>query len=77
MDALAVDSRRFGPSADRDYRVAKVVECFGLQFGVHYPNEERPARRGKRLSPLHDLMVARGAVMGAAHGWERPNCFSD
>lgn len=77
MDALAVDSRRFGPRADRDYRVAKAVECFGLQFGVHYPNEERPAGRGKRLSPLHDLMVARGAVMGAAHGWERPNCFSD
>jgi dimethylglycine dehydrogenase len=77
MDALAVDSRRFGSWADRDYRVAKAIECFGLQFGVHYPNEERPAGRGLRLSPLHDLMVKRGAVMGAAHGWERPNWFSN
>ncbi|MCV2865055.1 GcvT family protein [Albidovulum sediminicola] len=77
MDALAVDSRRFGAWADRDYRVQKAVECFGLQFGVHYPYEERPAARGKRLSPLHDRMLARGAVMGAAHGWERPNWFSD
>jgi dimethylglycine dehydrogenase len=77
MDALAVDSRRFGAWADRDFRVAKAVECFGLQFGVHYPYEERPAGRGLRLSPLHDRMVARGAVMGAAHGWERPNWFSD
>ncbi|MEM9228243.1 MAG: FAD-dependent oxidoreductase [Pseudomonadota bacterium] len=76
MDALAVDSRRFGSWADRDYRVAKAVECFGLQFGVHYPHEERPAGRGLRLSPLHDLMLERGAVMGAAHGWERPNWFS-
>lgn len=76
MDALAVDSRRFGPWADREYRVAKAVECFGLQFGVHYPHEERPAGRGLRLSPLHDLMVERGAVMGVAHGWERPNWFS-
>ena len=59
------------------YRVAKAVECFGLQFGVHYPYEERPPRRGMRLSPLHDLMLERGAVMGAAHGWERPNWFSD
>jgi dimethylglycine dehydrogenase len=75
MDALAVDSRRFGSWADRDYRVAKAVECFGLQFGVHYPNEERPAGRGLRLSPLHDLMIERGAVMGAAYGWERPNWF--
>jgi dimethylglycine dehydrogenase len=77
MDALAVDNRRFGSWADRNYRVAKAVECFGLQFGVHYPNEERPAGRGLRLSPLHDLMVTRRAVMGAAHGWERPNWFSD
>jgi dimethylglycine dehydrogenase len=77
MDALAVDSRRFGAWADRDYRVEKAVECFGLQFGVHYPFEERPAARGKRLTPLHDRMLARGAVMGAAHGWERPNWFSD
>ncbi len=46
MDALAVDSRRFGPWADRDYPVAKAIECFGLQFGVHYPHEERPAGRG-------------------------------
>ncbi len=76
MDALAVDSRRFGSWADRDYRVAKAIESFGLQFGVYYPHEERPAGRGLRLSPLHDLMVERGAVMGALHGWERPNWFS-
>ncbi len=57
--------------------VDKAVECFGLQFGVHYPYEERPAARGKRLSAIHDEMLARGAVMGAAYGWERPNWFSD
>ena len=77
MDALAMDPRRFGVWADREYRVAKAVECFGLQFGVHYPAEERPAGRELRLSPLHDLMLARGAVMGAAHGWERPNWFAE
>ena len=77
LDAMAVDSRRFGAWADRDYRVAKAIECFGLQFGVHYPHEERPAGRCLRLSALHDLMLERGAVMGAAHGWERPNWFSE
>ncbi|MEO0891065.1 MAG: FAD-dependent oxidoreductase [Pseudomonadota bacterium] len=77
MDAMAVDSRRFGAWADRDYRVAKAVECFGLQFGVHYPFEERPAARNIRQSPIHHLMLERGAVMGVAHGWERPNWFSD
>ncbi|MEQ8895690.1 MAG: FAD-dependent oxidoreductase [Roseovarius sp.] len=76
MAALAVDARRCGAWAGREYRVAKAIECFGLQFGVHYPFEERPAGRGLRLSPLHDRMLARGAVMGAAYGWERPNWFS-
>ena len=77
MDALAVDPRRFGAWADRDYRVAKAVECFGLQFGVHYPFEERRAGRDLHHPPLHDHMLARGAVMGFAHGTERPNWFSD
>ncbi|WYK19483.1 FAD-dependent oxidoreductase [Roseovarius sp. W115] len=77
MDALAVDPRRFGQWANRDYRIAKAVECFGLQFGVHYPHEERPAGRDLRKSPLHGLMVERRAVMGAAYGWERPNWFAD
>ena len=77
MDAIAVDSRWFGKWADREYRIEKAVECFGLQFGVHYPYEERSAGRGKRLSALHDIMLERGAVMGAAFGWERPNWFSD
>ena len=76
MDALAVDSRRFGPWANRSFRIEKAIECFGLQFGVHYPFEERPAARNLRTSPLHDLMRERGAVMGSAHGAERPNWFS-
>ena len=46
-DPLAVDPRRFGSYADRDYRVAKAVEGFGLQFGIHYPYEERPAGHGR------------------------------
>ena len=76
MDALAVDPRRFGGYADRDYRVAKATECFGLQFGVHYPFEERPAGRLRRVTPIYDAQAARGAVFGCAYGWERPNWFA-
>ena len=75
MDALAIDSRRFGSWANRSYREEKAIECFGLQFGIHYPFEERPAGRNIRLYHLHNRMVERGAVMGFAHGWERPNWF--
>ena len=76
MDALAVDPRRFGGYADRDYRVARATECFGLQFGVHYPFEERPAGRPRRVTPVYETQAARGAVFGCAYGWERPNWFA-
>ena len=75
-DALAIDGRRFGNFADRDYRVDKAVECFGLQFGIHYPFEEREAGRPRRVTPAYDQQKAQGAVFGAAYGWERPNWFS-
>ena len=77
MDALAVDPRRFGAwAAERDYRVAKAVECFGLQFGVHYPFEERPAGRPRRTTPIHPVQAAQGAVFGCVYGWERPSWFA-
>ena len=76
MDALAIDPRRFGGYADRDYRVARATECFGLQFGVHYPFEERPAGRPRRVTPIYRTQAACGAVFGCAYGWERPNWFA-
>ena len=77
MDALAIDPRRFGAYAPaRDYRVARAVESFGLQFGVHFPFEERPAGRPCRVTPIHDAQAAQGAVFGSVYGWERPNWFA-
>jgi len=76
MDAWALDSRRFGGYADREYRVDKAVECFGLQFGVHYPFEEREAGRPRKLTPVYDDQKSAGAVFGCAYGWERPNWFA-
>ncbi len=75
MDALGLDPRRFGGFADRAYRIDKALECFGNQFAVHYPFEERPAGRPRRVTPIHDDLAAAGAVFGAAYGWERPNWF--
>ncbi len=76
LDAVVVDPRRFGVWADRAFQVDTALECFGRQFAIHFPREERRAGRGKRLSPLHDQLIARGAVMGVANGWERPNWFA-
>ncbi len=74
-DALAIDSRRFGDYADRDYRLDKAKECFALQFGVHYPYEERAAGRPRWVTPIYGRQAKAGAVFGCAYGWERPNWF--
>ncbi len=76
MDALAIDSRRFGGYADRDYRVSKAVECFAAQFGIHYPYEERPAGRPKLTNPIYETLKQKGAVFGSVYGWERANWFA-
>lgn len=75
-DAQVLDSRRFGAYANGDYRVTKAVECFGRQFGLHYPVEQLPAGRNQRLSPLHNTWLQAGAIMNDAYGWERPDYFS-
>lgn len=75
-DALAIDSRRFGDYPDRQFRVDKAVECFAAQFGIHYPFEERPAGRQKRLSPIYSELNDLNAVFGSVYGWERPNYFA-
>ncbi len=77
MDALAVDSRRFGAYADRQYRVDKAVECFAAQFAIHYPYEEKPAGRPKKMTPAYELLKLQGAIFGSVYGFERPNWFSD
>ena len=76
MDAIQLDPRRFGKWADRDFRIEKAKKCFGFQFGIHFPYEERPAGRGKRLSALHNDLARLGAVIGSVNGWERPNWFA-
>jgi dimethylglycine dehydrogenase len=76
MDPLPVDPRRFGHYADRAYRLDKAIECFGLQFGIHYPFEERAAGRPRRVTPILERQAGQGAVFGCAYGWERPNWFT-
>lgn len=75
-DALAIDSRRFGGYADRNYRVDKAKECFAAQFGIHYPYEERCAGRRKRMTPIYQRLKHSGAVFGSVYGWERPNWYA-
>ena len=76
IDMLAVDPRRFGDYATKDYVIAKNEEAYANMFTIHYPDEERPAGRPLRVAPCYERMEKMGAVFGQISGWERPNWFA-
>jgi dimethylglycine dehydrogenase len=76
VDLTALDADRFGDYATRRYLIAKVQECYAKRFSVPYPEEERPAGRPAKTSPLYERLKAAGAVYGALSGWERPMWFA-
>ncbi|MEX0371014.1 MAG: FAD-dependent oxidoreductase [Tateyamaria sp.] len=75
-DMWATDPRRYTGFADHDYSLAKALETYGHEYGMHFPQFEWPAGRDKRLSPIDDRIRAAGGQMGAYNGWERANWFA-
>ena len=43
---------------------------------MHFPRHAWPAGRDKKLSPVHDQVVAQGGVMAPYNGWERADWFA-
>ena len=72
FDIWGMDVARFGDWATAAYTNAKVRENYSRRFRVRFPNEELPAGRGLRTTPIHDRLAARNAVFGAAYGFEYP-----
>ncbi|MEP3442823.1 MAG: FAD-dependent oxidoreductase [Sulfitobacter sp.] len=76
LDMWAVDPRRYTDYTDHDHCLAKALETYGHEYAMHFPRHEWPAGRDKKLSPLHDRLLALGGQMGAYNGWERANWFA-
>jgi dimethylglycine dehydrogenase len=76
IDMLAVDPRRFGAYASKRYVVQKNEETYRSVFTIHFPDEERPAARPAKTSPVYDKLDRLGAVWGQRYGWERANWFA-
>ncbi|HAJ22757.1 MAG TPA: dimethylglycine dehydrogenase [Rhodospirillaceae bacterium] len=76
IDMLGVDPRRFGDYATKSYLVEKNEEAYNHVFITHYPDEERPAARPLRRTPIYDRLKDLGAVFGASFGWERANFYA-
>ncbi len=74
-DVWPLDTRRYLPFADKTYALDKALETYQHEYAVSYPQEERPAGRPAKTSPLHERLQAAGAVFGARGGWERAVYF--
>jgi len=76
IDMWPCDSRRFGRFATRRYSARKVEEAYQHTYRLPKPDEELPAARPLKTTPIHDLLADQGAVFGAVYGWERPNWYA-
>ena len=76
LDVFAMDVARFGAWATPAYTNAKVRENYSRRFSIRFPNEELPAARPLRTTPVYDRMAAAGAQFGAAYGVEVPLWFA-
>lgn len=75
-DVMAMDVARFGDWIGAGYTRPKVIENYQKRFSVTYPNEELPAARPLRTTPMYDIFSDMGAVWGQQYGLEVPNYFA-
>ena len=75
-DVFAMDCARFGKWVTPGYTIPKVIENYQRRFSVTFPNEELPAARGVRKTPMYETFNRMGAVWGADFGLEVPNYFA-
>jgi dimethylglycine dehydrogenase len=76
QDIISMDVARFGAFATAKYTALKVPENYARRFQLTYPNEELAAARPVRRSPIHDRLIAAGAVMGANFALENALWFA-
>ncbi|MCB1313127.1 MAG: FAD-dependent oxidoreductase [Sedimentitalea sp.] len=75
-DVFAMDVARFGSWINAGYTLPKVTENYQTRFSVSYPNEELPAARPNRTTPMYDIFTGMGAVWGQQYGLEVVNYFA-
>ena len=76
FDIFGMDVARYGDWATLAYTNAKVRENYSRRFSIRFPNEELPAARPLRTTPVYDRLKAQGAVFGEAYGLEYPLWFA-
>jgi dimethylglycine dehydrogenase len=75
-DIWGMDVARYGDWATLAYTNAKVRENYSRRFSIRFPNEELPAARPLRTTPIYDRLQAEHAVFGDYCGLEHPLWFA-
>jgi len=75
-DIWAMDVARYGDWATLAYTNAKVRENYSRRFRIRFPNEELPAARPLRTTPIYDRLGERHAVFGEYCGLEHALWFA-
>ncbi len=76
FDIWAMDVSRYGDWATLAYTNKKVQENYSRRFSIRFPNEELPAGRPLRTTPVYERLLAAGAQMGEAYGLEQALWFA-
>jgi dimethylglycine dehydrogenase len=75
-DIWGMDVARYGDWATLAYTNAKVRENYSRRFRIRFPNEELPAARPLRTTPIYEPLAAEHAVFGDYCGLEHPLWFA-
>lgn len=57
------------------YNAERAAESIGFHYGLQWPGRQVVSARGLRRVPMHDRLIAAGAVMAERIGWEVPAYF--
>ncbi|MEM8699876.1 MAG: glycine cleavage T C-terminal barrel domain-containing protein, partial [Pseudomonadota bacterium] len=76
FDVWAMDIARYGDWATMSYTNPKVQENYSRRFSIKFPNEELPAARPFKTTPIYDRLLGMGAQMGDSWGLEAPLWFA-
>ncbi len=71
FDVWGMDVSRYGDWTTMAYTNAKVRENYSRRFQVRFPNEELPAARPLRTTPIYEKQKALNAVFGVSFGMEQ------
>ncbi len=76
FDVWAMDVSRYGDWTSMAYTNAKVRENYSRRFQITFPNEELPAARPLRTTPIYERLKDKNAVFGVSYGLEHALWFA-